>query len=314
MGFDEVRFPTNISYGSKGGPGFRTNVIVSDSGSEQRIPRWTNARRQYNVAYGVHSNDDLVALSDFYIQRNGVANGFRYKDWLDFTSAPDRRGAPTATDQLVDTADGAATDYQLVTRYGLKVRNIIKPVETTVRVALDGVEQMSGWTVDTTTGIITFDTAPAAGVEITAGFEFDVPVRFGTEVDDTLQLSLDDFGYGSSQNIPLIELFDGIATYDDVFFGGAWEQIMSTDLQVTLSKGRVWVLDPQSADLKAKLPSTATLSPGAPIFYIFNESGTNDLLVTTSGGTTIATLAAGEACEVILAVSSDNATRTWYVL
>jgi hypothetical protein len=35
-----------------------------------------------------------------------------------------------------------------------------------VKAYLDSVEQLSGWSVDTTTGLVTFGTAPAVGVEV----------------------------------------------------------------------------------------------------------------------------------------------------
>ena len=66
-----------------------------------------------------------------------------------------------------------------------------------------GVEQLSGWSVDTTTGVVTFSAAPGAGVAITAGFEFDVPVRFDTDV---LDVTLDLERLGSITSIPLLEL------------------------------------------------------------------------------------------------------------
>jgi uncharacterized protein (TIGR02217 family) len=65
------------------------------------------------------------------------------------------------------------------------------------------VEQMSGWALDTTTGMVTFTTAPANGVIIRAGFEFDVPVRFDT---DTLDVTLDIERLGSITSIPLLEI------------------------------------------------------------------------------------------------------------
>jgi len=76
-------------------------------------------------------------------------------------------------------------------------------VTATLRIALGGVEQSSGWSVDTTTGIVTFSAAPGAGVAITAGFEFDVPVRFDTDV---LDVTLDFERLGSITSIPLLEL------------------------------------------------------------------------------------------------------------
>ena len=73
----------------------------------------------------------------------------------------------------------------------------------TVRLALNGIEQMSGWTMDATTGVVIFAAAPGAGVAVTAGFEFDVPVRFDT---DMLDVTLDIERLGSITSIPLLEI------------------------------------------------------------------------------------------------------------
>lgn len=117
-----------------------------------------------------------------------------------------RRLGPT--DQPIGTGNGAATLFQLTKRYtsGAQswTRAITKPVAGTVTVALNGTPQASGWSVSTATGLITFTTAPAAGVAITAGFpEFDVSVRFDT---DALDVTLDLERLGSITSIPLLEI------------------------------------------------------------------------------------------------------------
>jgi uncharacterized protein (TIGR02217 family) len=55
-----------------------------------------------------------------------------------------------------------------------------------------------------TTGIVTFTAGnfPTTGQAVTAGFEFDVPVRFDT---DELDVNLDYYLAGSA-HVPLIEL------------------------------------------------------------------------------------------------------------
>jgi uncharacterized protein (TIGR02217 family) len=83
------------------------------------------------------------------------------------------------------------------------VRTINKPVAGTVLVAVGGVAQSSGWSVDTTTGIVTFTTAPANGAAVTAGFEFDVPVRFDS---DLMDVTLDIERLGSITSIPIVEI------------------------------------------------------------------------------------------------------------
>jgi len=206
MAFHEVRFPDNISRGARGGPERRTQVVELASGDEERNASWANSRRRYDVAYGIRRADDLAAVVAFFEARNGRLHGFRYKDWADYKSALPSQ-AITATDQQIGTGTGSLQTFQLAKRYtsGAQtwVRTIAKPVAGTLRVALGMVEQMSGWTLDTTTGFVTFTTAPANGVAVRAGFEFDVPVRFDS---DTLDVTLDFERLGSITAIPLLEI------------------------------------------------------------------------------------------------------------
>ena len=206
MAFHEVRFPDNISRGARGGPERRTQIVELASGDEERNASWADSRRRYDVAYGIRRADDLAAVVAFFEARNGRLHGFRYKDWADYKSALPLQ-AITATDQQIGTGTGSLQTFQLAKRYtsGAQtwVRAITKPVAGTVRVALGMIEQMSGWTVDTTTGVVTFTTAPANGVIVHAGFEFDVPVRFDS---DTLDVTLDFERLGSITAIPLLEI------------------------------------------------------------------------------------------------------------
>ena len=206
MAFHEIRFPDNISRGARGGPERRTQIVELASGDEERNASWANSRRRYDAAYGIRRADDLAAVVAFFEARNGRLYGFRWKDWGDYKSCLPS-GVPAATDQGIGTGDGTASAFQLVKAYTSGgqswIRTITKPVSGTVQVALDGNAQASGWSVDTTTGLITFTTAPASGVIVSAGFEFDVPVRFDT---DQLDVTHDLERLGSITSIPLIEV------------------------------------------------------------------------------------------------------------
>lgn len=206
MAFHEVRFPDNISRGARGGPERRTQIVELASGAEERNASWANSRRRYDVAYGIRRADDLAAVVAFFEARNGRLHGFRFKDWADFKSCLPSQ-TPGPTNQPIGTGSGSATLFQLTKRYtsGAQswTRAITKPVIGTVTIALNGTPQASGWSVSTTSGLITFTTAPAAGVAITAGFEFDVPVRFDT---DALDVTLDFERLGSITSIPLVEI------------------------------------------------------------------------------------------------------------
>jgi uncharacterized protein (TIGR02217 family) len=196
-GFHEVRFPTDISYGSTGGPEFSTEVIALASAQEQRNINWQYPRERWDVAYGVRSAAMLEALRVFFYARCGRAYGFRFKNHDDFD----------VEDQELGEGDGAETEFQLVKTYtsgeATLTRKITKPVTGTVSIYADGVPQGSGWSVDTTTGIITFTAAPADGVVITADFEFDVPVRFDT---DYLAVAYESYELRTAVAVPIVEI------------------------------------------------------------------------------------------------------------
>jgi len=206
MAFHEIRFPDNISRGARGGPERRTQIVELSSGDEERNASWANSRRRYDAAYGVRRADDLASVVAFFEARNGRLYGFRWKDWGDYKSCLPS-ATPSGTDQAIGTGDGATAVFQLVKAYASGAqtwtRTITKPVAGTVAVAIGGVVQASSWSVDTTTGLVTFTTAPANATTITAGFEFDVPVRFDT---DQLDVTHDIERLGSIASIPLIEV------------------------------------------------------------------------------------------------------------
>lgn len=188
MAFHEIRFPTIISRGSGGGPGRRTEVVVLGSGFEQRNARWQASRRRYQAGYGIRNLDDIHDVIAFFEERRGRLHGFRWQDHADYKSCKPSAVA-SASDQIIGTGDGTRTAFQLVKAYGSLfapyARPIAKPVSGTVVVAVDGVAQtpVTAYALETTTGIVTFQSGyvPAASKLVTAGFEFDVPVRFDTD-------------------------------------------------------------------------------------------------------------------------------------
>ena len=150
----------------------------------------------------MRSLDDMAVLTSFFEARQGRLYGFRFRDFADFKScAPGAEPGPG--DQSIGIGDGVTTQFPLVKAYGGTTRRIAKPVEGTVRVAVDGVEVLEGWSLAVTTGEVTFETAPGEGVEITAGFRFDTPVRFDV---DRLEITLETFGSGRMVAMPLIEI------------------------------------------------------------------------------------------------------------
>lgn len=204
--FDEIQFPTDIAYGSSGGPNRRTEIVVLDSGFEQRNTPWSQSRRRFDVSYGIKSFDQLHAVIVFWEARGGALTGFRYKDFSDFKSVAPLQ-AISDTDQVIGTGDTVETDFQLVKKYvsgpSTYTRDIKKPVAGTTIISLNDVSQPSGWSVNTITGVVTFSSPPAGGVVVKAGYEFDVPSRFE---DTQLTVSLDTFQQGSLDPINIVEV------------------------------------------------------------------------------------------------------------
>jgi uncharacterized protein (TIGR02217 family) len=208
MSFHEIRFPVNLSFGSLGGPERRTDVVTLANGFEERNTPWAHSRRRYDAGLGLRSLDDVAALIAFFEARRGQLYGFRWKDWSDYRSCrPSQLVSPF--DQEIARGDGVTTVFALSKTYRSGVqtyqRPIVKPVAGTVRVALAGDPKVDTleFGVDVTTGLITFFSPPDIGVQITAGFEFDVPVRFDT---DRLQTSVGSFQAGEVPNVPVIEV------------------------------------------------------------------------------------------------------------
>jgi uncharacterized protein (TIGR02217 family) len=207
-GFHDILFPLDIALRSAGGPQRRTDIVTLGSGREERNARWAHSRRRYDAGYGVKTYDALSEVVAFFEERRGMLYGFRWRDRLDHSSSA---GEVTATDQVIGTGDGTTAAFQLAKTYGSihapYRRPIVKPVAGSVRVAVDGVEKTEGtdFTVDATTGVVTFLAGhiPASGEAVTAGFLFDVPVRFDT---DYLEVDLSAFAAGAIPKIPLVEI------------------------------------------------------------------------------------------------------------
>lgn len=207
--FHEVRFPVDVALGARGGPERRTDIVTLGSGREHRNARWANSRRRYDAGYGVKTLDALAQVVSFFEERRGRLYGFRWRDRLDDRScAPS--AMPSALDQVVGAGDGVGVVFQLAKTYGAAfapwARAIHKPVAGSVRIAVNGVEAAAPtFVVDHAAGLVSFVAghAPPAGASVTAGFCFDVPVRFDT---DSLDIDLAAFTAGDIPSIPVVEI------------------------------------------------------------------------------------------------------------
>ncbi|MEO0390408.1 MAG: DUF2460 domain-containing protein [Pseudomonadota bacterium] len=208
MNFHDVRFPTNLSFGSMGGPERQADIVALANGFEERNTAWAHSRRHYDAGLGMRSLDDIETVIAFFEARSGQIFGFRWKDWSDFKSC--RPSAqPVFDDQVIAVGDGARAVFPLVKTYRSGpysyARPITKPVAGTVRVGVEQDELQEGidYEIDTATGQVTFGHPPDPQMEISAGFEFDVPVRFDT---DRIQTSVESFKAGDVPSVPVVEV------------------------------------------------------------------------------------------------------------
>ena len=226
--FVEDRFPLDIAWGAVGGPEWFTVVATTAAGFENRNINWENARGRWSVAHELKNHEQLDALIAFFRAVRGKAVGFRFRDWTDYsTDMPNTVGSDA---QLADV-DGLPpqgsmtpvtfaasttlgyTDFQLYKPYQLAVsgelywRPIRKPVSGALRIYLDAVLQVEGggddFTVDYTTGIVTFNAPVLQGQVLTWDGLFDVPVRFDA---DHMPVSMAHFQANDWQGIEVLEL------------------------------------------------------------------------------------------------------------
>jgi len=315
---EDVVFPENINYGSVFGSGFNTQIITLDSGEEERIQRWGGSgRRRYNAKYGIKTIEDLQAVNLLHMIVQGSTYGFKFKDWMDYSTGQDGLDSIVGFEDVqIGVGDGTKTQFQLTKNYTLGttslLRNLTKPVEGTVRVGLNGVELLSNFTVNYTNGVITASVAPNAGVVVTAGCEFYVPVRFGKEVDAGIPIELVDFEIGSVPDIPLVEDIDTRFANEAFNFGGAKDHgnMSNADVALTSIQGRAHCFAPTQSGLAVRMPDETNLPTGGPYFFLAN-TGSVSLAIEDSAQVNIDTLPANRSAMIVLGVDS-GLNKTWY--
>jgi uncharacterized protein (TIGR02217 family) len=202
MAFRETpRFPERIAFGMQGGPAFSTNVITLSSGVESRNENWLQSRQEYDVSQGVKTMADFRLIRAFFRNMGGRRDGFRFKDWTDYTADFTEGGVRQLT----------STTFQLVKEYSdgvnVDLRDIRKPIAAgfILRDVTTVLATPANYTLDATTGIITASGRTAANLNWSG--QFDVPVRFDVDkLSATVVNRNEHDGYLISwEAIPLIE-------------------------------------------------------------------------------------------------------------
>lgn len=327
MAFDAVQMPPKISYGYVGGPGFATEITEVVAGHEERVQRWQEARWEWRVSKNLQTGALIHDMVKFFLARRGAARGFLFKDWADYATTVDGRTAasegsvdPAFNDQAIGIGDGTTTQFQIRKQYvsgaSIYVRSITRPIQTSTLSGIAGVEKSRGvdFTVSSGNGIVTYSTAPAIGAVVTVGCEFDVPVRFGVEIDEGLGARIEAFDVESIRDIPLIELKDEVEAPEDFSPGGSFSNLsMSASLTLSLFTGRFIRVDPQSSGLSIYLPNPFYFPGGGPYFHIYNLSATETVTLRTHEGVSLMLI---DPTQFVVVFLEDNFSnyKAWYAV
>jgi uncharacterized protein (TIGR02217 family) len=205
MAFDDIRLRIDIEREAKGGPTFSTSIVTLSSGAEQRNQNWFRQRCVYDISYGVDTKDAYDDLLAFFYARRGRSRSFRFKDWSDFEFPLQAIGVGDGVDPGGGGPITGTTVFPLLKIYDDGVhsyaRRITRPILSTLKVYVDGVETAYTWDF----GTVVFATAPLAGLAITARCEFDVPVRFDT---DTFPMTMVTDSVVQIEQLNLVEVME----------------------------------------------------------------------------------------------------------
>ena len=316
MGFAEESFPVVAEWGTSGGPEYETAVVELDSQQEERTMRRAVARKRFEIVKEITIPADIATLRTFFEARGGRQNGFLFDDLTENTTASDHTSAAAYTDVQIGVGNGSTKTFQLLKKYSTtsltRYKNVKKPKTGTVLVGVNGVQKTLGvdFTVDVTTGIVTFGTAPTAGHPVTAGCGFNTPVRFDM---DLLEIVVESYGHRAIRSCPLIEEVDPGAEPGEFFFGGAYDlgELPASPTAVTLLTGRVLTFTCNVADRKVLLPDISTIPAGAPVLILQNK-GTQQAKIRDYADSLDVVTLPGSGASVEMIVGHDSSqSKVW---
>lgn len=313
MSFHDTSLPSDIAYGFEGGPGFATVVQQTASGHEYRIARQAQGRHAYRCRKDLLTQTQLAALKQFWVARRGHLHGFRFKDWQDYTTAADGTGAVSTLDSVLGTGDGSNKNFQLIkvydkTGFAPYSRTLTLPVAGTVVAALDGVTT-SAFTLTNPGGVLTFTSAPGVGVVVTAGAQFDVPVRFNIR-DERMQTVLQDFNV-AGWDFDLSEVLDEVEWPERRYAGGSLSSgyvAISSDVSFTAGV----LIHPwnPTGSLNAYLPAADKLEGGEHFVMMIQTGASGTVQVRDDAGNVVGS-AKGTGTVTRYALLRSGSTATW---
>ena len=206
MSFIESRPLDNyIALGSSAGPNYQTEIIELSSGVEQRNQAWEYPRHRYVIGISAGKSTKIETLRQLFNSTRGAFNGFRFKDFNDYSTATVQGDDVAYDDQEITDGDGSTLTYQALKNYTTLTttaqRKISKLVAGSFVTGFTGTSPTawsvpdagSRWAVDDLTGIITYSaniqkTPNSAQYQGGGVTRLNIPAH-GLLVDDTASLT-----------------------------------------------------------------------------------------------------------------------------
>jgi uncharacterized protein (TIGR02217 family) len=188
------------AYGWQGGPGFNTRIVTTQAWVERRNANNIECRHTFSLPLQNITDDAyLLYLKQVFMAARAQLHSFKAKDYSDFEADTEVFGegdASTVTFQLAKISNWGIASY---------VRLIRKP-QPGVVITVNNV--VTAATIDYSTGLVTFASAPASGAILRWTGEFRVPVRFNNDVlNTTIDNKTRSGDFLMNGSIDLIEVF-----------------------------------------------------------------------------------------------------------
>ena len=176
----EPLFPAlaGLGWSVKRSPVWKTRAQQAISGKETRLADWSYPAWHWALTFdflrATPSAAEFQSLAGFFNQRQGAFGTFLYAD------ADDN----AVTGQSLGAGDGATVSFQLVRAFGGFIEPVLAPNVVNAVYLAGVVQSPSAYSVNPTTGLLTFTAAPASGAAITADFSYYFRCRFAEDTVD----------------------------------------------------------------------------------------------------------------------------------
>lgn len=343
---DTAVFPPEISHGTRGGPSHRNIIQRLPDGRMNVIVTGPGPLMRFDVADRAKQHEHISQVIQFARARRGSGYGFRFLDYFDFSTHPDGFSRVAVDEPThrheIGVGDGSKTVFRLSKTYGEEGTQVVRRIEKPMRLSeaqaighlylgsiasgslhfvfVDGTPQGEGvqYSIDYEIGEIVFSVAPPAASVIEWAGYFFVPARFGPEVDEILDASLDAHNVGSVETLTIIEDPQDFATLAlERDPGGATYEVVAegtTQVLRSMSDGHLHQIDPDAVgtDLPVILPKAHAHLMGRPPMRFVNAGATHNLLLTDRDtSATVLTLQPGQIVSMFLVPDLAGTGMEW---